>query len=503
MPACFDDLPSELKSLVWSYVDLHYQKGSLISRAPCACVSREWQLAIEDFTFQELAFQSNQLNRFQEFREYVLAGNPIAILRRLHFQILIPNIRLRRSFSFVDDKIQADNVAFTKSIGHLWALLGIIEDGCPDPQALKLHLYLSAECSKNCHEDCFSRLNFAETPNPLQFEWTRRPEDLPLIPWIHGLHWSGDCRREIGGAALMKVGSRFTGLTVLRAFLRDHLRSTQVRSDLAQEMLRLSLPHLSELAFSLNLSFDFSRDEKAVHLREVSSSPSDTFSIAVHRLSQSPNLLKVNLGNPDKSCGVRITPELFWPRCEGLGGQRKPFWPNLRSLTVLISAVSPDGTALYTQPTDEVKSVRPIMTKVNPLFVAAARASQHMPQLLEMSVILNRAWHSQSPPCEMAFAAQNHCSEEDTHGYHAAVRVNEFTFPSSKKVVVRSCQLDLSKPRVSIIIPSECTIDSHLAQVWKASKGDVDFKVGSGFVFDDDDNDNDADGVDEDNDDDY
>ena len=223
---------------------------------------------------------------------------------------------------------------------------------------------------------------FAETSNHLRFESIGIPQDLPLIPWVHGLIWSRDSDREIHGAALMKLASKFSGPTVLQAFLGDNLESTQIRSDMARVMSRLSLPLLSELAFN----FDFRPDETYTRLRKVNSSSSDAFSIAVHWLSQSPNLLKVNLGNPHENCGIRITTELFWPHREGLGGQQKPFWPHLRSITVFISAVSPEGAWLYSHLTRELESVRPLMTKINPLFVAAARAAQHMPKQHHMGV---------------------------------------------------------------------------------------------------------------------
>lgn len=316
------------------------------------------------------------------------------------------------------------------------------------------------------------------------------PQDLPVIPWVDELIWSGPgfhgVFREIHGVALMKLASRFNGLTYFEASLGDdshHL--TQVRSNLAREMSNLSLPRLSELVFN----FDVLPDHECDRSPDISSSSSDAFSVAVHRLLQSPNLLKANLGDPNLNRGVRFTPELFWPQLEEFRGGQRPFWPCLQSITVLISSVSPDGTWLYIHEhlVGELETVRPNMTKVNPLFMAAARAAQHMPKLLEMKVIVRRHTDMHFPPCAMAFAAQGHCSEEDTEGYHAALRLDGFIVPNSGKLALRSCQLDLSKPRVSVIMPSKCTIDSHLAQVWTTSKGeDINYKACSGFVLDDD-----------------
>ena len=88
----------------------------------------------------------------------------------------------------------------------------------------------------------------------------------------------------------------------------------------------------------------------------------------------------------------------------------------------------------------------------------------------------------------------DHCSKEDTEGYHAALRLAGFIFPDSRTLVLLSCQLDLSKPRVSITLPSSCEVDSRLAQIWKISKGeDVDYKIYSGFVDDGENDDGDDD----------
>lgn len=106
------------------------------------------------------------------------------------------------------------------------------------------------------------------------------------------------------------------------------------------------------------------------------------------------------------------------------------------------------------------------------------------------------------PLCEMAFAAQGYCSEEDIKGEHAGLRLDGLIFLDSRKLVLLSDQLDLSKPRVSVVMPSKCTIESRLVQVWKTSKGeDVDYKVCYGFVHDDDydeENDYDYDGDEDD-----
>ena len=520
MPACFNKLPFEVKTMVWSYIDYDYPSDPFqresVSLVPYACVSREWQLAFERLTFRKVVVRSSQVSRFNE---YVIAHR-MASLRTLRFRIIIPKF-------YPNDPVERrgwDNRAFTKSIKDLWALLKFIEDGCPNRQALKLRVHLSAQPSdplcpfRNGLLDFADDRNsddfrvrevdepdeFAKLSNRLQSKSMRIPQDLPVIPWVDELIWSGPgflgVFREIHGVALMKLASRFNSLTYFEASLDDD-RSTQVRSDLAREMSRLFLPRLSEFVFN----FDVLPHHEFYRLPNISSHSSDAFSVAVHRLLQSPNLVKVNIGDPNLNRSVCLTPELFWPQLEGFRGRQKLFWPCLQSITVSISSVSPDGTRLHIHEhlVGEFESVRLNMNKVNPLFMAAARAAQYMPNLLEMKLSVEAHKDMDCPLCEMAFAAQGYCSEEDIKGYHAALRLDGIIFLGSRKLVLRSYQLDLSKPRVSVVMPSKCTIDSRLAQVWKTSKGeDVDYEVCSGFVHDDDyDDDYDEDDEDDEDDD--
>ena len=419
-------------------------------------------------------------------------------LHELSFKIIIPN---SDAFDSIGG-IQQDNTAFTRSIKDLWALLKSIEDKCRMPQALKFRLRLSAEPSdpvrhfRNLPLDFVNDWNleevdqpngFDEISNRLPFELMRIPQDLRPLPWVDGFSVV-ETSRGIHSAALKRLASRFQGLTYLEVHLTEG--STQTRSDVAREISNLSLPRLSELVFNLDFSF----------LKKTSCS-TDAFSTALHGLLKSPNLLKVTLG-------VRFTAELFWPRLEEFGGRQNPFWPCLQSITVITRPYAPDGTYLLIAQhlIGELPCVRLDMSMVNPLLLAAARAAQHMPNLLEMKVRIRGGgmgdWLG-----EMAFAAQGYCSEEDTKGDHAALRLHGLISSGSPKLVLLSDQLDLSKPRVSVVMPSRCTVDGRLAQVWKASKGeDVDYKVGYGCVpyendydedyyytddYDDDDNDDD------------
>ena len=313
----------------------------------------------------------------------------------------------------------------------------------------------------------------AEMSNWSQFKSIRAPQDLRVIPWVNELIWSGPIR----GGALMKIGSRFNGLTYFKASLDDECnRCGWFRSDLIWEISRLSMPRLSELT----LNFEVPSPLVARILPNITWQSSNAFSVGVHRLLQSPNLVKVNIGYPYRK--VSVTPELFWPQ---LGERQKPFWPCLQSISIMISSISPDGVSLHIEERriNELRSARFKMKKVNPLFMAAARAAQQMPKLLEMKMRIEGHRDMDNSFCEMAFAAQDYCSEEDVQGYHAALRLDGYVLWDSNKRVLHSCQLDLSKPRVSFVMPSRSPIDDRLAQVWEVGKGEnIDYKVCYGYL---------------------
>ena len=88
-----------------------------------------------------------------------------------------------------------------------------------------------------------------------------------------------------------------------------------------------------------------------------------------------------------------------------------------------------------------------------------------MSKLLEMRLRFKSLRHIEYPPYEMAFAIQNHCLKKDTEGYYAALRLTKIIFSDSKKLVLRLCQLDLLKPRMSVTLLSSYKIDSRLAQI--------------------------------------
>lgn len=304
------------------------------------------------------------------------------------------------------------------------------------PQALKLRLHLSSQPLHSVRSFRGDPLDFVNDRN-----LTTTPEDLTPLPWVYGFSVIGTSR-GIHSAALTRLASRFQGLTYFKVHLEE--KSTQVRSDMAREIPNLSLPRLSELIVNFGNSL----------LPLKSSLSSDAFSAALHGLLQSPNLLKVTLGH------VRITPELFWPRLEEFGGRQNPFWPCLQSMTVMISSEWPDGTSLHIHEhlIGEFESARLDMSKVNPLFMAAARAAQYMPKLLEMKLRVQGHKDMDNSLCEMAFAAQGYCSEEDIKGDHAALRIDGFIFSDSRFLLLPSDLLDLSKPRVSVVMPSRCTV---------------------------------------------
>lgn len=130
-----------MKTMVWSHIDYDYQsvpwQRESVSLVPYACVSREWQLAFERFTFRTVVVRSSQVSRFNEY----VTAHRMAFLRTVCFRIIIPELSINDGVEWR----RQDNTAFTKAIKDLWALLKSIEHGCTNQQALKLRLHLSAQ----------------------------------------------------------------------------------------------------------------------------------------------------------------------------------------------------------------------------------------------------------------------------------------------------------------------------------------------------------------------
>ena len=157
MPPCFNELPFEVKTMVWSHIDYDYQsvpwQRESVSLVPYACVSREWQLAFERLTFRKVAIRSSQVSHFNEY----VTAHRMAFLRTLCFRIIIPEL------PDIDgvERRRRDNTAFTKGIKDLWALFNFIENSGINRQALKLRVHLSAQP----HSGFRNRLDFADDRN--------------------------------------------------------------------------------------------------------------------------------------------------------------------------------------------------------------------------------------------------------------------------------------------------------------------------------------------------
>lgn len=86
-----------------------------------------------------------------------------------------------------------------------------------------------------------------------------------------------------------------------------------------------------------------------------SSPPDDHFSLALHKLSQTPNLTTLTLQGD-----IVISPSFFWPRCVNKQqstasetDSNLPFWPHLQYLEVFLNATLPNGDWFYIRNPDD------------------------------------------------------------------------------------------------------------------------------------------------------
>ena len=121
--------------------------------------------------------------------------------------------------------------------------------------------------------------------------------------------------------------------------------------------------------FLTNIRIKFANDPIQNHYRKPSSALQpfalgiDHLSLALHRLSLSPNLKHVSLGV------TTISPCVFWPGKDREGGanaEEPPFWPRLETYQVRSGIVAADGDWLY-RPADDHDPSRDWDRVLNPV----------------------------------------------------------------------------------------------------------------------------------------
>ncbi|KAF4541602.1 uncharacterized protein LTHEOB_8597 [Lasiodiplodia theobromae] len=366
---------------------------------PYACVSRPWQHAIERRTFEAVTIDSNHVADLAR----VLVAHRRHLLRVLTYNLVIP--------PYVQK-----NIAATRAIHDLFALLsswGVDAAG----QTMRLNIGIA----------------YPDRPQTFQpvvvFDDV---EELPSITHITELEFVRHQRCNFDSPSAARLAAKLPCL--VKAWLSIH-DDPQLMSTAERRAMRLSLAQALPALTSSSLTSlhidapDCAPQDEAFEPPRLSDAggAADPLSLALHRLSLSPHLATLRI-----SGALTIDPSLFWPPPPppDAGGSTTPppSWPSLTTLVVKFSMVAPDGGWYFTGAPGQVPpddndsdddsldsdpswdfgatqrtSTRaiaagmyptrwfrrtPDAARINPLFLAVARAASRMPRLewLEVSV---------------------------------------------------------------------------------------------------------------------
>lgn len=365
---------------------------------PYACISRPWQHAIERRTFEAVTIDSNHVADLGR----VLVAHRRHLLRVLTYDLVIRT-----------EDVQ-NNVAATRAIHDLFVLLsswGVDAAG----QTMRLNIGIAYP-------------NYSQPLQPVVV--FNDPEDLPSISRITELEFVRHQRCNFDGPSAFRLAARLPSLE--KAWLSIH-DDPELMSTAERRAMRLSLAQaLPALASSSLTSLHIDAPDCAPQdetfspprlIGDAADDDVDPLSLALHRLSLlSPHLTTLRI-----SGALTIDPSLFWPPPPPDGGGSTPSWPSLTTLIIQFSMATPDGDWYFTgtpqvPPDDDndsdadsldsdpawdfgASSSRtsaraiaagmyparwfrrtPDAARINPLFLAVARAAARMPRLERLEV---------------------------------------------------------------------------------------------------------------------
>ncbi|KAI5240203.1 hypothetical protein E4T43_06323 [Aureobasidium subglaciale] len=335
--------------------DQQKQKHQL---TPYATISQIWQYAIEQHTFSRLSFSSDELNVFH----FAVVKSPHrhrrAALKRIDFSVRLPSYddnacaRLERWRD-----VQANDEAFSKAITGLFTSLAAL-DTSDGSRPIELHVADSYSSMDTNHRN---KANLIEDRKAVAigqrndlFELRYRdsylellqPKKLPLLYNVTSLTIDGNKARKLAPAVAVGLIAKLPNLVDTNLSFSDMERKRpqyriQLRSDLIRQFKYITIPrHLRKFVLSLRHTAPANQNFVNADVRGgVYPGNTDDLSVVLRRFSQAtPSLTHLALEGP-----VCVGPELF----RGIGGEAMPVsqqqWRNLKTFTVELSAVRPDG----------------------------------------------------------------------------------------------------------------------------------------------------------------
>ncbi|KAI5197523.1 hypothetical protein E4T38_07974 [Aureobasidium subglaciale] len=313
--------------------------------APCATISRTWQYAIEQYTFSRLSISSDELDLFH----FAVVKSPHrhrrAALKRIDFSVRLPDYDDNACARFERWRdLQANDEAFSKAITGLFTSLTALDtnDGS---RPIELHLadsYSSMDTIRrnkaNLAKDreaaaIGQRNNLFELRYRDSYLELLQPKNLPLLYNVTSLTIAGDKARKLAPAVAISIIAKLPNLVDTTLSFSDMERKRpqyriQLRSDFIRQFKCITISrHLRKFVLSLRHTAPANQNFVNADIRGgVYPGHTDDLSVVLRRFSQ-----------------ATLSPELF----RGIGGEVMPVfqqqWRNLKTFTVELSAVRPDG----------------------------------------------------------------------------------------------------------------------------------------------------------------
>ncbi|KAI9742772.1 MAG: hypothetical protein M1818_003501 [Claussenomyces sp. TS43310] len=293
-----------------------------------ATISRDWQYAVERETFSSFTVKSSELDLFS--RTFAPAHRRAA-LGTLTYETVLPRYDDEASgrFENAGDK-EANDLAFSEAIHGLFAVLKSWEESLlqtqpqtqPRPLKLSFHsVYSPSDISRRGAEVCdLKRQEFELGKRKFlrehRYEHSvirlQRWGELPTLSRVNDframVHWD----RVVEPRSIVRVASKFPSLEVIEWVLSDDEKKDaklrqQLRSDFARSLD--FIPQSKLKSFTLEYYNNAPLNHHFIQSNaQRSASELDELSVALNKLSQSPNLGCIFLTGP-----IAISPDLYQP----------------------------------------------------------------------------------------------------------------------------------------------------------------------------------------------
>ncbi|CAI7659207.1 unnamed protein product [Penicillium glandicola] len=351
-----------------------YHTGHL---TPCACVCRQWQLAVEIFTFADLHINSADLEDFRQTIASPHSAGRYSNLRNVYFKVILPeySVAARGCYENEDD-CDSNNRVFTQAITSLFQILSSWPDY--DEYKIFLKIYARSPSDWQAEPDWTTRtarrqrgyafpeedlLNRRYESSSLQLTGKIALPDVRCITSFE-VPGCGDVR-NIAMGAVSEMVAHLPQLHTINVRIGD-------KETKAAAMCDILRGYLSGTKWPRSLRHLYLGDAVIPPSYERCPLPSDRGpnSMCLELYQLTLKLESVDLSQ------IMISPALFWPVDTSI---RTRLWPNLTRFSMSYEYALPKSELPY-QFRSQLKR------DLENLYLVAGRAAQYMPRLNSMDL---------------------------------------------------------------------------------------------------------------------